>query len=107
MTDMSTYVKRGGRYYNVNRKVEFETEFRETNQGLRVKARELGRKMRKARCVSVLTGAGISTSAGVRDMQLAFQPWSDVVQVRTRRCLQRNYSTVEAFNTNNAYMVNT
>ena len=69
MTDMSTYVKRGGRYYNVNRKVEFETEFRETNQGLRVKARELGRKMRKARCVSVLTGAGISTSAGVRDMR--------------------------------------
>ena len=69
MTGMSTYVKRGDRYYNVNRKVEFETEFRETNQGLRVKARKLGRKMRKARCVSVLTGAGISTSAGVRDMR--------------------------------------
>ena len=56
---MSTYVKRNGKYYNVNRKVEFETEFRETNQGMRVKCRKLGKKMRNARCVTVLTGAGI------------------------------------------------
>ena len=66
---MSTYVKRNGKYYNVNRKVEFETEFRETNQGMRVKCRKLGKKMRNARCVTVLTGAGISTSAGIRDLR--------------------------------------
>ena len=66
---MSTYVKRNGKYYNVNRKVEFETEFRETNQGMRVKCRKLGKKMRNARCVTILTGAGISTSAGIRDLR--------------------------------------
>lgn len=66
---MTTYVKRNGRYVNVRRKDEEDLEFRETNQGLRLKARELGRRMRRARCVTVLTGAGISTAAGVRDLR--------------------------------------
>ena len=64
---MSTYVKRNGRYKNVRRKEIEYLEFRETNSAMRMKCRELGRKMRRARCVTVMTGAGVSTAAGVRD----------------------------------------